>query len=89
MTIPDWLVSSWLWLGIGLAFFGTLALSFWVAIIAVNHLGMALFRKLRNLYALSEIRYWLDQHKKHGKIMMSDDTGKLVWVSTKKGGGDE
>lgn len=89
MTLPEWIVTTWVWVGIGITLFGSLAFLFWAGIMAVNVFGLSLLRKLQALYGLGEISYWLDQHKKHGKIMMSDDTGKLVWVSTKKGGGDE
>lgn len=84
MIVPEWFVSAWFWVGAAGGFFLSLILLFWLAILAVDVLGRTLLRKLRSLYNLGEISYWLDQHRKWGKVMMSDEKGHYVWVGTKK-----
>lgn len=78
------LKTIWIWIGIGIAFFSSLALLLCLIILAVNELGRSMYKKLAALYDWYEISYWLEQHRKFGKIEMSDEKGRMVWIQTKK-----
>lgn len=83
MIIPEWAVIAWVWLGLGVAFALCLYFLLYIVILIINYQGKSIHRKMKAMYAFKEVDYWLGQHIKQGKIMMSTDTGKYVWVATR------
>lgn len=88
MTIPTWVLTIWVWVGIGIVSTFAVGLLLWMLIIVINVQGRSLHRKMTALYAFREVDYWLGQHIRLGKIMMSDTNGKMVWVATSKADDD-